>query len=129
MVLRHPSLKNKHANCSNCVYSYSWVNDHVKLVHRLEKHLSLAWIPVLLDIKDNKAGTEISRFTEAIGKSDFVLVALSRKLKEKYDATSGSVLNLEIGQIFNKQLKQPTTVIRSKERRVGKECVSTFRSQ
>lgn len=103
-----PQINQQQMQKPSCFICYAWgVEKQEKLIQqRLYKHLQAAGVQAFLDIKDNKAGTWISQHTQRIGTSDIVIVVCSTKLMEKYkNQSGGSVVNLELEQVFAK-LKQ-----------------------
>lgn len=85
-----------------CFISYAWGKpDQEALIHALAADLKDAGIHVYLDIWHNTAGTSIAQFAENILEetTDFVVLAGSRKLMEKYNSTAYSVVKLELGMI------------------------------
>ncbi len=83
-----------------CFISYAWgVPEQEHLIHSLAGHLRDAGINVYLDIWHNTAGTGIAQFAELIldDKTDFVVLAGSRKLMEKYNSASSSTAERKLG--------------------------------
>ncbi len=96
----------------SCFISYSWgITPHETLIHKLAGDLEKAGVKVLLDIHDNVPGTRIIRFTEKIENVDFVVLAGSLKLREKYNQEAGSVINMEIDQIATMLRHKPNSII------------------
>ena len=97
----------------SCFISYAWgIPEHEKLVHKLAGHLKEAGIGISLDIWDNKAGTRISRFTEKIDKSDYIILVGSKQLMKKYkNEKDSAVLNLEIDQVIEKLRVKPGRIL------------------
>ncbi len=85
-----------------CFISYAWgIPEQEHLIHSLAGHLRDAGIHVYLDIWHNTAGTGIAQFAEKIldENMDFVVLAGSHKLMEKYKGEVYSVVKLEMGMI------------------------------
>jgi hypothetical protein len=92
----------------SCFISYAWgVPEHEKWVHQLASDLRDAGINGLLDIKHNIPGTDIDDFIEMILETDFVVVAGTPKLLEKYKArNSDPVVKAEM-KLVNTRKMQP----------------------
>jgi len=106
-------IKDVLADSPTCFLSYAWgVKENEEFVHQVADFLKTAGIKTYLDIKDNLAGSFISRFTEKIGESDKVILFGSQRLRKKYDAIgAGSVINIEISQIFTELRRYQEKVI------------------
>jgi len=93
----------------SCFISYAWgVAEHQRWVLQLAKDLRNAGIGVLFDRWHNPPGTNLSRFTDQILSSDYVVVVGTPKLREKYDTkASDPVVAAEL-LLINTRLQQPT---------------------
>lgn len=97
-----PHLSQLAEDQPRCFISYAWgIPEHENLIHTLAADLKDAGINVFLDIWHNTAGTGIAQFAELIldERTDFVVLAGSRKLMEKYTGNAPSVVKLELGMI------------------------------
>ncbi|UCC32765.1 MAG: toll/interleukin-1 receptor domain-containing protein [Phycisphaerales bacterium] len=92
-----------------CFISYAWgVPEHERWVVQLAKDMQNAGIDVLLDRWHNPPGTSLTRFTDQILSSDYVVVVGTPKLREKYDTqASDPVVAAEL-RLINTRLRQPT---------------------
>lgn len=108
----HGALQTLKEDAPRCFISYAWGNpEQENLVHTLASHLKEAGINVLLDIWHNKGGTAISQFAEQIIPADFVIVAGSRNLVDKYYGENPSVVKVELGMVFTKFTGKSHTVL------------------
>jgi hypothetical protein len=107
----HETLRKLESGSPTCFISYAWGSEAFNpIVQMIAEDLTRAGIVVKFDLWHNRAGTQISRFTEEISRVDFVVLAGSRTLVQKY-TQSGPILNAELGQIFHKNKNKPESVI------------------
>jgi hypothetical protein len=92
-----------------CFISYSWgVFEHEQWVVRFAKDMQNAGIDVLLDRWHNPPGHSLSRFTDQIVKSEFVLVVGTPELRGKYETESADPVVASELELINTRLMQPS---------------------
>jgi len=92
-----------------CFISYAWgLPEHERWVVRLAKDMQNAGINMLLDRWHNPPGSSLTRFTDQIIASEFVIVVGTPELRMKYETqTSDPVVASEL-LLINTRLRQPT---------------------
>lgn len=91
----------------SCFISYAWgVAEHEKWVIELAKDLRNAEIEVILDRWHNPPGQSISKFTDKISASDFVVAVCTPKYLEKYKTMQADpIVDSEI-RLINTRLRK-----------------------
>jgi small GTP-binding protein len=93
----------------SCFISYAWgVSAHERWVLQLAKDLRNADIDVLLDRWHNPPGTSLTRFTDHVLSSDFVVVVGTPKLREKYETRSQDPIVAAELRLINTRLRKPS---------------------
>jgi hypothetical protein len=100
--------RNKEEKSPTCFISYAWgVSEHERWVLQLARDIRNAGIDVLFDRWHNPPGASLSRFTDQILSSDYVIVVGTPKLREKYETLSSDPVVAAELRLINTRLRQP----------------------
>ena len=93
----------------SCFISYAWgERGHERKVCQMATDLRNARINVVLDRSSNPPGSSLSKFTDRILSSEFVVVAGTPELRQKYDTQKPDSIVASELQLINTRLRKPT---------------------